>query len=240
MRLPHAASTAPSVPHHKPKPESLTPYSQAYSGIMPSVPHHKPKPESSTPYSQLYSGIMPHIQITNPLVQNFHNSTFNFNNGHSSNYGPPFSSKGHKSSGHHSGYKSHTSSEKHGANSGRPAYTGHHHTHMPTTRPSKSATYPTHHKALAPPPKKPQVHFPESVSNREREREKKKQQHPASGHRTNHASKSGERREAVKVERLMCEFCQVKDQAWLEVGSGLRLCEGCYRFREGKRAGGGH
>ena len=132
-----------------------------------------------------------------------------------------------------------------------PSHSSHHHSSLaqppkiPTSTHNSRPSPPSHsHRAIQPsahaihrPPhttKAKGVHFTESVSAREKERKKREDLH-----RTNHASKSGQRPEAMRIERLCCENCSDGSQRWRESGSGrgMKLCEECYRARERKRRG---
>lgn len=200
-------------------------------------PAKKPKPESKSssdwhaagprPFSMPYLAPAPQPQMMNPVFQTFQNCTFNSCHGHLAKSGQN-SSHGKPSSG----YGHHSTPNGHSSKSGHPS--SHHHTWVPPTTIQRPSPPSTADKSCNRRPRKEKaVRFTESVSAREREH--KKQWDPTGGHRTNYASKSGRKPEAVKVERLMCESCQVRGQEWRV--DGRMLCEGCFRYREGKKAG---
>lgn len=209
VHLAQAVSAAPTQ-RHQPKPEDESRFS-----------HQRSEPTVSPP--SRYSNFAPQFKVMNPVLQQFNGCTFNISNAHSSRSSYP-------SSRHQSSVP--RSTEPRQQHRSSRATTSTSMASIPVTTNGTMVAYnPPRHSHLS---REKAIHFTESVSAREKE---KKHWDPASGHLTNHVSKSGNRTEAKKVERLTCESCQVRSQAWLERGSGKRLCDGCYRFREGKRAG---
>lgn len=250
IHLPYAASEPPPVQKPKPKPESKSssnwhPSSPPYYALMP-----PPTQMMKNPVFQSFNG------------GTFNGGTFNFNNGSSARSGQRPSHNGHSSNyGQHftqnkpsSGYSHHSTSIPNNHSPKSENLASHHRTWVPPTTatthrssPQSNALVPrttnnpvtAYNKPCHCPSckEKKRVHFTESVSAREREREQKKQWHPNGGHRTNYESKSGRKPQAVKVERLMCERCRVRGQEWRV--DGKMVCEGCFRYGEGKKAGRG-
>ena len=219
IRPPQAAEAAPAK-----KPSSTSDWKSTHA--WPPPPPYSPfisqpySPFISQPYSpfipQPHSPFTPQPQIAGPVNQHFRDCTSNINIGQSSKRSHHYT---HEPSSHpHPKPQQHAPSHPSKTTipeTASPAIEPHHQTHQP--HPSKIAK---------------RVHFTSSVSIHERA---PKRWDPAGEHATNHRSKSGLRPPAPKVERLTCESCQVRSQGWWV--DGRMLCEGCLRFREGKRAG---
>ena len=116
--------------------------------------------------------------------------------------------------------------------------------------------------------KKKAVHFTQSVSDREREKQQHHQQQQQQHHHHHHhhrqvvnynndnhmnkqranpplagqKGKSKDSKTKHKIERLMCEWCREGTQEWFDEGvgekDGMRLCGECYRVRVLARARG--
>lgn len=213
VHLPQAIS-APPAQKDKQKSTSTSRPNQDYPPMWPPPPLYYPFLQPPTTFSSVT-----HI---------FNHHTYNINECR-----PPKVSCSHhslpsRSSHHHSSAArpSNTQTSTRNSRSSAPSHA------------NRAIEPPTHSSRHLPqPPKAKGVHFTESVSAREKER--KNREEPADRHRTNHASKSGKRTEAMRIERLSCDTCSVGSQRWRERGSGrgVKLCEECYRARERKRQG---
>ena len=243
IHLPRAASAAPTQ-KPEPKLESKSRSNRHSTHAMP------PPPPYSLP--------APPYQVRNQ----YNNCTFNHSNDHSCRTSYHYSDHSSRASHHHQGVQevngqtrpnldvvcpftsctpwchccnhrpsasTRTKSRSHApSNHSSPS----HSTEL-TPRPANGAVEASGRSRRSHPSKEKSVRFTEGASVREKE---PKNWDPAGGHRTNHASKSERRPEARKVERLVCDDCQEGSQRWLDGQTGRNVCDGCYRFKEGKRA----
>lgn len=256
IRLPQAAEVAPvPQPKPKPESKSNSdwPYSAPYSSLMPPPRMMNPDFQSSAlmPPFQMTN---PTFQKSENCTFNWNNGNASRygppspNKTHtSSNYSS--SHKGHTSNEHHgthSGRPPYTGHHRtyspttrppnpttHSTPNNRLSSNSHHQTHIPTNRASKPKPPTAHNNSSTPPPIKhtpnhrhssPAIKAPDKpchchhcTGKREPERQQKpkqlQQQHPTGGQR-------------VKLERLRCEICQIRDQVWQV--SGMRVCDGCF------------
>ena len=191
----------------------------------------KEKSTSTSRPNEQYSPVWPPPLLYYPFLQPpttfssvthiFHNYTYNIHDCHSPKVSSSHRSLPSRSSHHHSpvAQPSKTQTSTRNPRSSAPSHTNR------AIEPSTHSMHRSPHSTKA-----KGVHFTESVSAHERERKQR---------RTNHASKSGKKPEAMRIERLSCENCSGGSQRWQErgSGSGVKLCEECCRSRERKRQG---
>ena len=222
VHLPQAISAPPAKRDKEKSTSTSRPHDQ-YSPMWPPPPLYYPflqPPTAFSPATHIFNNhpfLHPPTTFS-PVTHIFNNHTYNINKYHSSKV-----SCSHHSSHHHSSHAQLPEIPTSTRNS-RPSHPRH------ANRPIEPSTHAIHRPPHA--TKAKGVYFTESVSARDKER--KKYEDP---HRTKHASKSGKKPEAVRIERLCCENCNGGSQRWLESGSGrgVKLCEECHRARDRRR-----